>query len=88
MGKGKGNEGKGKAHKDKRPPGASCSFTAEQEEAIARWLESEKLLYDMKDKQYKDKALRRQLWKEKAAEYGLDCKYKNIWISFILKHIK
>ena len=39
-------------------------------------MESKKLLYDMKDKQYKDKALRRQLWEGKATEYGVDCKYK------------
>ncbi|KAF3842836.1 hypothetical protein F7725_001685 [Dissostichus mawsoni] len=57
---GKGDKGKGKAQHENPP----------LEEAIARWVESNKLLYDMKDKQYKDKALRRQLWEGKAAEYG------------------
>lgn len=75
-GKGKGDKGKGKVQNDNPPPGAPYSFTEEQEEAIARWVESKKLLYDMKDKQYKDKALRRQLWEGKAAEYEVDCKYK------------
>ncbi|KAK1903017.1 Bifunctional pinoresinol-lariciresinol reductase 1, partial [Dissostichus eleginoides] len=69
---GKGDKGKGKAQHENPPPGASYSFTVAQEEAIARWVESNKLLYDMKDKQYKDKALRRQLWEGKAAEYGVD----------------
>ncbi|KAK1905104.1 Nodulin-22 [Dissostichus eleginoides] len=69
---GRQRERQGKAQKENPPPGASYSFTEAQEEAIARWLESNKLLYDMKDKQYKDKALRRQLWEGKAAEYGLD----------------
>ncbi|KAI9536946.1 hypothetical protein NQZ68_029074 [Dissostichus eleginoides] len=69
---GKGDKGKGKAQNENPPPGASYSFTEEQEEAIARWVESNKRLYNMKDKQYKDKALRRQLWEGKAAEYGVD----------------
>ncbi|KAF3853839.1 hypothetical protein F7725_014527 [Dissostichus mawsoni] len=69
---GKGDKGKGKAQNENPPPGASYSFTVAQEEAIARWVESNKLLYDMKDKQYKDKALRRHLWEGKAAEYGVD----------------
>ncbi|PIK52574.1 hypothetical protein BSL78_10516 [Apostichopus japonicus] len=65
-------KGKGKAQNENPPPGASYSFTETNEEVIARWVESKKLLYDMKDKQYKDKALRRQLWEGKAAEYGVD----------------
>ncbi|KAK1901843.1 Lysophospholipase NTE1 [Dissostichus eleginoides] len=72
VGKGDKGKGKGKAQKENPPPGVSYSFTEAQEEAIARWLESNKLLYDMKDKQYKDKALRRHRWEGKAAEYGLD----------------
>ncbi|KAI9536425.1 hypothetical protein NQZ68_033684 [Dissostichus eleginoides] len=72
---GKGDKGKGKAQKENPPPRASYSFTEAQEEAIARWVESNKLLYDM-NKQYKDKALRRHLWEGKAAEYGLD--YRSI----------
>ncbi|KAI9546654.1 hypothetical protein NQZ68_024552 [Dissostichus eleginoides] len=70
VGKGDKGKGKGKAQKENPPPGVSYSFTEAQEEAIARWVESNKLLYDMKDKQYKDKALRRHLWEGKAAEYG------------------
>ncbi|KAL3062596.1 hypothetical protein OYC64_002410 [Pagothenia borchgrevinki] len=69
---GKGDKGKGKAQNENPPPGASYSFTEAQEEAIAHWVESNKVLYDMKDKQYKDKALRRQLWEGKAAENGMD----------------
>ncbi|XP_033946341.1 claspin-like isoform X1 [Pseudochaenichthys georgianus] len=69
---GKGDKGKGKAQNENPPPGASYSFTEAQEEAIARWVQSNKLLYDMKDKQYKYKALRRQLWEGKAAENGVD----------------
>ncbi|KAJ3606533.1 hypothetical protein NHX12_026054 [Muraenolepis orangiensis] len=64
---GKGDKGKGKAQNENPPPGASNSFTEAQDKAIARWVESKKLLYDMKDKH---KALRRQLWEGKAAEYG------------------
>ena len=90
VGKGKGDKGKGKVQNENPPPGAPNSFTEAQEEAIARWLESKKLLYDIKDKQYKDNALRRQLWEGKAAEYEVDCKYKqftfqilwNIWNLF------
>ncbi|KAF3837946.1 hypothetical protein F7725_009714 [Dissostichus mawsoni] len=41
---GKGDKGKGKAQKENPPPGASYSFTEAQEEAIARWVESNKLL--------------------------------------------
>ena len=59
--KGKGDKGKGKAQNENPPPGAPYSFTEAQEEAIARWMESKKLLYDMKDRKYKDRALRRQL---------------------------
>lgn len=88
MGKGKGDKEKGKTQDENPPPGAPYSFTETQEEAIARWLESKKLLYDMEDKQYKDKALRRQLWEGKAAEYGVDCKYKKIYISNTLKYLK
>lgn len=55
VGKGKVNKGKNKI------PAAPYNLTEEHEEPIAVWLESKKLLYDMKDKQYKDKALRRQL---------------------------
>ncbi|KAK1881762.1 DNA mismatch repair protein MSH3 [Dissostichus eleginoides] len=69
---GKGDKGKGKAQNENPPPGASYSFTVAQKEAIARWVESNKLLYDMKDKQHKDKAVRRHLWEGKAAEYGVD----------------
>ena len=36
------------------------------------------MLYDMKDKQYKDKTLRRKLWEEKASEYGVNCKFRNL----------
>ncbi|XP_041362827.1 thyroid hormone receptor-associated protein 3-like [Gigantopelta aegis] len=54
VGKGKGDKGKGKAQNENPPPGAPYSFTKAQEEAIARWVVSKKLLYDMKDKQYKD----------------------------------
>ena len=75
---GKGNKGKGNAQNENPPPAVPYSFTEAQEEAIAGWVESKKLLYDMKDKQYKDKALRRHLWEEKAAEYGVGCKYKKI----------
>lgn len=76
VGKGKGDKGKGKVQNENSSPGAPNSFTEAQEEAIARWLENKKLLYDIKDKQYKDNALRRQLWEGKATEYGVDCKYK------------
>ena len=67
VGMGKGNKGKGKAKNVNPIPAAPHNFTEEQEEAIAVWLESKKLLYDMKNKQYKDKVLRRQHWEEKAA---------------------
>ncbi|KAF3835794.1 hypothetical protein F7725_028352 [Dissostichus mawsoni] len=60
-------KGKGKAQKENPPPGVSYSFTEAQEEAIACWVKSKKLLYDIKDKQYKEKALKRQ--EGKAAEY-------------------
>lgn len=76
VGKGKGDRGKSKARNENPPPVAPYSFTEAQEEEIAHWIENKKLLYDMKDKQYKDKALRRQLWEGKAAEYGVDCKFK------------
>ncbi|XP_071063116.1 uncharacterized protein [Pseudochaenichthys georgianus] len=66
---GKGDKGKGKAQKENPPPGVSYSFTEAQEEAIACWVKSKKLLYDMK---YKEKALKRHLWEGKAAEYRLD----------------
>ncbi|KAI9542577.1 hypothetical protein NQZ68_019261 [Dissostichus eleginoides] len=69
---GKGDKGKGKAQKENPPPGVSYSFTEAQEEAIACWVKSKKLLYDIKDKQYKEKALKRHLWEGKAAEYRLD----------------
>ncbi|XP_041374261.1 uncharacterized protein LOC121387305 [Gigantopelta aegis] len=72
VGKGKGDKGKGKAQNENLPPGAPYSFIEAQEEAIDRWVESKKLLYDMEDKQYKDEASRRQLWEGKAAEYGVD----------------
>ena len=61
---------------DNPPPAAQYNFTEAEEEAIARWVESNSVLYNMKNKLYKNKALRRQLWEEKAAEYGVDCKYK------------
>jgi len=78
---------KGKARPRRRthPP---YSFTEAQEEAIACWVKSKKLLYDIKDKQYKEKALKRHLWEGKAAEYRLDCKYKKIYISITLKYLK
>ena len=76
VGKGKGDKGKGKSQKENAPPIAPLCFTEDQEEEIACWVRSKKLLYDMKDRQYKDKALRRGLWEEKGAEYGVDCKYK------------
>lgn len=88
VGNGKGEKGKGKAQNENPPPGASYSFTEANEEVIARWVGSKKLLYDMKDKQYKDKALRRQLWEGKAAEYGVDCKYKQKLHSLTLKYLK
>ncbi|XP_071058452.1 uncharacterized protein [Pseudochaenichthys georgianus] len=47
---GKGDKGNGKAQKENPPPGVSYSFTEAQEEAIACWVKSKKLLYDMKDK--------------------------------------
>ncbi|KAF3855700.1 hypothetical protein F7725_016423, partial [Dissostichus mawsoni] len=43
-GKGDKGKGKGKAQKENPPPGVSYSFTEAQEEAIARWVESNKLL--------------------------------------------
>jgi hypothetical protein len=70
----KGDKGKGKPRNENPIPCAPYSLTETQEEELALWLESKKLLYDMKDKQYKDKSLRRHLWEGKAAEYGLDCK--------------
>ena len=76
VGKGKGDKGKGKSQKEKAPPIAPYSFTEEQEEELACWARSKKLPFNMKDRQYKDKALRRGLWEEKAAEYGVDCKNK------------
>ena len=83
VGKDKGDKGKAKAQNENPSPAAPYSLTEAQEEAIARWLESKKLIYDMKHKQYKNKALRRQLWEEKAAEYGVDCKYKKITLTYI-----
>lgn len=76
VGNGKGDKGKGKAQNENPHSSVPYSFTEEEEEGIARWIESNKLLYDMKDIQYKDKALRRKLWEGKAAEYELNCKYK------------
>ena len=75
VGKGKGNKGKGKTKNVNPIPAALYNFTEEQEESIAVWLESKKLPYEMKDKQYKDKALRRQFWEEKTLYYVMDCKY-------------
>ena len=68
---GKGDKGKGKAQNENPPPGAPYSFTEAQEEAIARWMESKKPLYDMKNKRYNDMALRRELFEGKAVRDGL-----------------
>ncbi|VDH96134.1 Hypothetical predicted protein [Mytilus galloprovincialis] len=65
-------KGKGKKGKQLEEPIVQCSFTEEEEQEIAKWLETKKLLYDIKDKDYKQKALKRQLWETKAAEYGVN----------------
>ncbi|VDI67259.1 Hypothetical predicted protein [Mytilus galloprovincialis] len=47
-------------------------FYRAEEQEIAKWLETKKLLYDIEDKDYKQRALKRQLWETKAAEYGVN----------------
>ena len=78
VGKGQGNKRKDQAQKDSLPTPAPYNFTEEEEEGIAAWIYQHLLLYDMCDRRYKDKGARRQMWEEKAAEYGIDCKLN--WI--------
>ena len=75
VGKGHGNKGKDKATKDSHPSPVPYNFTDEEEEVIAAWIRQNPLLYDMRDRRYKDKGTRRKMWEDKAAEYGIDCKY-------------
>ena len=86
VGKGHGNKGKDKAPKESDPSPAPYNFMDEEEELIATWIRQNPLLYDMRDRRYKDKGSRRKMWEDKAAQYGIDCKFNLIIKSKCLKN--
>ena len=59
---GEGDKDKCVTNNDHKASDFQYSFTEEEEREIARWIESNRLFYDMKDKKYNDKAFRRQLY--------------------------
>ena len=50
----------------------SCRLTDEQEEAqVLEWVEKHPCLWNLKNKDYKNKALKDRLWGDKATELGV-----------------
>ena len=50
----------------------SCRLTDEQEEAqVLEWVEKHPCLWNLKNKDYKNKALKDRLWGDKATELGI-----------------
>ena len=63
----------------KRQRTATLLLTDEQEEDLADRLKSNDFLYMKGRREYKDVALKKSLWENKAAELGDDVKCLNTW---------
>ena len=62
-----------------KKPKKSCRLRDEQEEGqVLEWIAEHPCLWNLKNKDYKNKALKDRLWEEKAEELQYDGKFKYI----------
>lgn len=58
----------------KKPSRKGITFTEQEEEDLANWVKANPILYDKRNRDYKDKEKKWRLWNEKGKDHGCEGK--------------
>ena len=70
-------QGQHSEEKPKKNPKKTCRLRNEQEEGeLLEWVAENPCLWNLKHRDFKNKAMKNRMWEDKASELGYDGKYK------------